>query len=114
MSKNQICRHCKEPFAPQPGKNRFINECPSCRPEPADRLPASATQARSRTVGRPQHEQPEIKKQITNSMLRMKRFKGTSRKEAFAIWTKAYTEGKPGAKKLLDDVLQTQKDLRDL
>jgi hypothetical protein len=63
-------------------------------------------QTQRRRAGRPQHERPEIKKQIINRILSMKRFKGTSRKEALAIWTKAYTEGKPGAKKLLDDVLE--------
>jgi hypothetical protein len=49
----------------------------------------------------PQYEDPEIKKQIKNRLLLMKPFKETSRPVAFNSWEKAYTEGKPWARKVL-------------
>jgi hypothetical protein len=66
-------------------------------------------------VRRPQYEQREIKKQIKNSVLMLKPFKDFSRREAFNSWEKAFKEGKLWAKKVLDDVVETQKqDFPDL
>ena len=112
---NPICRYCKEPFAPKPGKNRCINECPSCKPEAAELPPRCATPTPSRPVRRPPYEQPEIKAQIKNDLMLRKPFIGTSRKEAFSCWEKAYVEGKPWAKKVLDNAVEWQKeDFSDL
>lgn len=67
-------------------------------------------------MGRPQYEDPEIKKQIKNRLLQMK--PGSSRPKAFNSWEKAYKEGKPWAQKVLAFVVEIQKgdqgDLGDL
>jgi hypothetical protein len=106
---NRICRYCKEPFAQKPGKNRCIDEGPSCKPDPAEGLPVSATRTPSRPMARPWYEQPKIKRQIKSYLLLMKPFKGTSRREAFSSWEKAYKDGKPWAEKILNDVVEIQK-----
>ncbi len=33
VSKTVTCRHCQEPFQPQPGKPGFRDECPECMAE---------------------------------------------------------------------------------
>jgi Zn-finger nucleic acid-binding protein len=100
-----ICRHCKEAFVSKPGKNRYIDECPRCRPEPGE-LPPPVTQTQTTRV----YELPETKKRIINHLrLTNPRFAKLSRKEAFDRWRNGYLKENPYAKKVLDDVLDIQK-----
>ena len=69
-------------------------------------------------MGRPQYEQPDIKKHIKDRLMKMKRrFKGASRKDAFDGWQKAYKEGEPWAQEIHDlvvDIHNHNADFADL
>ena len=104
-----ICRICKEPFEQKPGKNRRIDECPRCKPEPEE-LPASAMQSRIPAAEkRRDYEAPVMKKAIVDRVRWHPKFAKLSRKEAFDLWRAANLKGLPWAAKVLNGARENQK-----
>jgi hypothetical protein len=104
-----ICRHCKEPFERKPGKNRRIDECPRCKPEPEE-LPTSAMQSHVPPAEkRWDYEAPGMKKLIVDRVRSHPKFAKLSRKEAFDLWRVANLKGIPWATKVLSWAREIQK-----
>jgi hypothetical protein len=55
-----------------------------------------------------------MKRQIKAYILLLKPFKGTSPREAFNSWEKAYKEGKPWAQNVLANVVEIRGAVRGL